>query len=293
VLPDLIFQTLRTLTAAIPPPGQRALARGLGAVQYRLSPTRRAGILQNLSAIADARPPLLASPAERDRAAREVFASYQLTWVEYLGGAGGRGPAGTERFRLRNSDLLYRAVARGRGAVIAAPHVGSWELAGLAFARLGLTVHVVTGVQLHARLTHAVRALKERHRIRVSTPRDGFGPLIATLREGGVVVLLVDGDIYARSIPATFLGRRVALPAGPAILCRRARAPLLHAHAAREENGGHSITFDALDTMDPQLALRADLSRLTQRVATVLENTVASNPTQWCAFHPLKAADRA
>jgi lauroyl/myristoyl acyltransferase len=279
------------MAAVLPRGGKRAIATGLGTLQYRLSPSRRAGVHRNLTAIAKAHPPLLSSDRERDRVARAVFVNYQLAWVEYLGHSrrGHRFPPP----RLRNAELLYRAIARGRGAVIAAPHVGNWELAGRAFAGLGFDVHVVTGVQLHARLTRAVRTLKERDRIRVSTPRDGFRPLLDTLHRGGVVILLVDGDIYSRTISAPFLGRRAAFPAGPALLSRRTGAALLHAHAARLENGDHMICFDALDAPDPALPFRADLARLTQRVAAVLESTVAAHAAEWCVLRAFETDDAA
>jgi KDO2-lipid IV(A) lauroyltransferase len=293
MLPDLLLQSLQTLASAVPPSGRRHLARALGSLQYRLSPVRRAGVLHNLSAIAAAHPPLLAEAVDRERAARRVFESYQLTWMEYLG----RGRKGASEalggFRLRNADLLYRATSGGRGVVVAAPHVGSWDLAGLALARLGFRVRVVTGVQLHPGLAAAVRAMKERDQIQVSTPEDGFTPLLTSLRAGELVILLVDGDVYSRAIEAPFLGRRVAFPSGPAILCRRAGAPLLHAHAERERHGGHRISFDALDGPDFSLPVRADLERLTARVASILEETVAANASQWCVFRPLDAAGAA
>jgi len=248
--------------------------------------------MRNITDIAAARPTLLVGPRDRARVVRAIFRSYQLTWIEYLG-RDRTSPGRSSDARLKRAELLYRALARGRGAVIAAPHTGNWELAGLAFARLGFTVHVVTGVQLDPRLTGAMRAMKERERIRVSTPEDGFSPLLATLRQGGVVVLLVDGDIHTRSIDAPFFGRSVPFPAGPAILARRARAPLVHAHAERAHDGTHWISFDALDEADPTLPLSADLRRLTARVAAVLEDTVAAHLTQWCVFRPFHATDAA
>ena len=108
------------------------------------------------------------------------------------------------------------------------------------------------------------------------------------------MVLLVDGDIHSRSLPATFFGRAVPFPAGPAILARRARVPILHAHATRGENGRHEVSFDGLDEPDPGLGFAEDLARLTTLVARSQERTIAANVTQWCIFRPLwNAADAA
>ena len=101
-------------------------------------------MLANLAQIAASGHPALTSARARERTARRMFESLPLSWIEYFAEAradgGGRSPS------FRGAELLYRALVRGRGAVIAAPHLGSWELAGLALARLGLEVHAVSGV---------------------------------------------------------------------------------------------------------------------------------------------------
>src|SRR5439155_21891560 len=132
--------------------------------------------------------------------ARAMFDSYHRFVLEYLAQGSMDSRALDARFRFLGMELLYRALGPGKGAVVSAPHVGNWELAGLALARLGFRVHVVTGVPFHARVTALARMLKERERLLVSTPDDGFRPLVQTLGAGGVVVLLPAGDRAARSI---------------------------------------------------------------------------------------------
>ena len=225
--------------------------------------------------------------------ARSMFENFQLGWIEYLAGPPWDRHREHPSLEFRGAEFLYRALVRGRGAVIAASHLGGWELAGSAIARLGLTVHAVTGVQLHPFVAREMREWKRREGVLVHTPDEGFAPLVAALRTGGVVVLLVDGDVYSRSLPATFFGRRIPFPAGPAILARRAGVPILHAHASRAGNGRHQVSFDGLDEPDPTLPLRDDLSRLTSLVARSQERNIAAHLSQWCIFRPLWSADAA
>jgi lauroyl/myristoyl acyltransferase len=251
-------------------------------------------VLENLAQIAASGHPGLTSPRARASAAKSMFESLQLSWIEYFAELPERNESRDLAARFRGTELLYRALARGRGAVIAAPHVGSWELAGLALARLGLEVHAVSGVQIHPLLARSLRDRKARQGIVIRTPDEGFAPLVTALRQGAVVVLLVDGDIYSRSLPAPFFGRAIPFPAGPAILARRARVPILHAHATRGENGCHEVSFDGLDEPDPGLGFAEDLTRLTTLMARSQERTIAANVTQWCIFRPLwNAADAA
>ncbi|HTM00353.1 MAG TPA: lysophospholipid acyltransferase family protein [Candidatus Omnitrophota bacterium] len=288
----LVLRIALALAGRIPSSFANAAAAAVASLEYRLRPARREAVHANLRAIARAGHPLLRRPADRERFARSVFRAYHRHLAEFL--AQGRLTPGAwdARFRFEGTEHLYRAAAAGRGAVIAGSHLGNWELAGLALARLGFRVHVVTGTQWNPLLHGAVRELKERSGIAVSTPEDGFTPLIATLRRGGLVVLLVDGDVYRRGLTAPFFGRAVSFPAGPALLARRAGAPLLHAHAARDR-GGHRIVFDGADLPDRALPLGRDLERLTARVAAAQERNIAAQVGEWCIFRPFFGDERA
>lgn len=294
MLPRVLLQLARIACHAASSDLHRVSARAIAAIQYRLHTARRNAVLENLATIGAAGHPELADRAGRERIARRMFENFQLSWLEYLADHPRDGRRDGAALEFRGAEILYRALVRGRGAVIAASHLGGWELAGSALARLGLSVHAVSGVQLHPLVTREVREWKRREGIRVHTPREGFAPLVSALREGGVVVLLVDGDVYSRSLPATFFGRSIPFPAGPAILARRAGVPILHAHAARGADGRHKVSFDGLDEPDPALPLREDLSRLTSLVARSQERNIAAHLSQWCIFRPLwSAADAA
>ncbi|HYJ33907.1 MAG TPA: lysophospholipid acyltransferase family protein [Candidatus Binatia bacterium] len=291
-LARILLRIALGLAGRIPPSFANAASAAVASLEYRLSPTRREAVHANLREIARAGHPLLARPADRERCARSVFRAYHRHLAEFLGQGRLSPSAWDARFRFEGTEHLYRAAAAGRGAVIAASHLGNWELGGLALARLGFRVHVVTGTQWNPLLHGAVRELKERSGIAVSTPEDGFTPLIATLRQGGLVVLLVDGDVYTRGLTARFFGRAVSFPAGPALLARRAGAPLLHAHAAREA-GGHRVVFDGADLPDRAIPLGRDLERLTARVAAAQERNIAAHVGEWCIFRPFFGASGA
>jgi phosphatidylinositol dimannoside acyltransferase len=292
VFPRILLRIIQSTSAALPPAAQRACARGLATLQYHLSPTRRSAVLENLAQIAAAGHPDLADGMARRRAARSMFESHYRGWLEYLGSAGRTGAAGGA-VRIVGAEHLERAIAGGRGAILSMPHLGNWEIAGPALTALGLRMHTVTGVQLHPLLARQIRALKEREGIRVSTPQDGFARLVSALRDGEVLALLVDGDVYSRSLPAEFFGRRVAFPAGPAILARRARVAILHAHAERGPDGDHRFSFDGLDEPDFSLPLEDDLRRLTQGMARAQERNIAAHVGQWCIFRPIWRSDAA
>lgn len=285
---DLAFR----LTPRIPDPALSVLATITAALDYAFSPSRREGLRHNLEAIGAWGHPLLATAASRRAVERAVFRSYHLGFFGYLAHRRASAPGAREP-RFVGAERLYRALAAGRGAVVTAPHLGNWELAALSLARLGFDVHVVTGLQYHASVSGAARTAKESARIAVSTPEDGFLPLLATLKRGGLVLLLADGDVYARGIAVRLFGAPARLPAGPALLARRANAPIVHAYTVRDRGGAHRIVFESSERPDRALAVADDVRRLTEGVARALERAVAANVTQWCIFRPMVAPDGA
>lgn len=248
-------------------------------------------MLENLAWMGAAGLPSLERIEDRDRTARAIFENYQRFLIEFLGQSRAFGPGAGSPVRFAGAEALYEAMAAGRGAIVVAPHVGNWEWGALALARLGFQVHAVTGVQLGTALSPAVRALKESQGIAVHTPDDGFRPLVTALRRGGVVLLLTDGDVHARSVLVPFFGRAVPYPVGPALLARRSGAPIVHAHARRSATGAIVVSIDGVDAADRSLPLDGDVRRLTRRIAAVQEVTIARHVTQWCIFRPLFGAD--
>ncbi len=287
MIPDLLIEAALALAPILPRRASESLARATARVVFAFPSKRRRAVESNLDRIARSGRLKAGSPRALDRTARSIFENYHRFLLEYLAQRSLDSRVLDTRFRFRGMEILYGALARGRGAVVSAPHVGNWELAGIAIARLGFRVHVVTGVQFHPRFTGSARHLKERDRILVSTPREGFRPLLRTLRRSGIVVLLTDGDVFVRSLETEFFGRRVPFPVGPALLARRSGAVLLHAHAERSAAGGHVVVFDGAELPDPGLSLRQDLLRLTRRIAEVHERTIATQLDEWCIFRPL------
>ena len=287
MIQDLLIEAAFALAPALPRRAADSLARATAGLEFALRSNRRRAVESNLGWIAESGK--LAPDRSRAlrRTARSIFESYHRFMLEYLAQRSLDARTLDDRFRFRGMELLYQGLARGRGAVVSAPHVGNWELAGIALARLGFRVHVVTGIQFHARFTGSARALKERERILVSTPREGFRPLLRTLRRSGIVVLLTDGDVFVRSLETEFFGRRVRFPVGPALLARRSGAVLLHAHAERSASGGHVVAFDGTTLPRPELPLRQDLRRITQGMAEAQERAIAAHLDQWCIFRPL------
>jgi len=216
------------------------------------------------------------------------FASYGQYWAE-----GAKLPAIEpdevfSRFRIAEGlEHLRAAKDRGRGTVIALPHIGSWEWGGSYLNSLGLGMTAVAEELDPPELFEWFREKRESIGIRIEPLNDHAGTmLLRTLNENGVVGLLCDRDIQNNGVEVEFFGERVPLPAGPATLALRTGATLVCAACYSGPGRDHFAVVTPPITVERQGRLRADVTRVTQLVANELEGLIRRAPEQWHVLQP-------
>lgn len=216
------------------------------------------------------------------------FRSYGQYWAE-----GAKLPAIQparvyERFVVSEGlEHLYAAKERGKGLIIALPHIGSWEWGGSYLDSLGLGMTAVAEELEPPELFQWFKEKRESIGIRVEPLNEKAGAtLLATLRAGGVVGLLCDRDIQGNGIEVEFFSERVTLPAGPATLALRADATLVAAACYSGPGRDHfAAVTPPIDTARTG-KLREDVRRVTQLVAHELEGLIQRAPEQWHVLEP-------
>lgn len=134
---------------------------------------------------------------------------------------------------VRGREHLDRAVAAGKGVIAASPHLGAWEMAGLAYSRLQ---PIVT---LYRPQDEPWDSLIKAGRSRfgaavVPSDRGGMRRLLETLRRGASIGVLPDQDPPTGSGTfAPFFGISAHSPVFAARLARRTGAAMLFVYAER------------------------------------------------------------
>ncbi|MGQ9811044.1 MAG: lysophospholipid acyltransferase family protein [bacterium] len=184
------------------------------------------------------------------------------------------------RFEIVGSENLEKALAKGKGAVIATAHLGSWEIAGALLSTMGYRIATVAGVQFNRFLSEFVIRSKIKKGIMVFS----YKHLLAIFREtqkGSIVVLHVDGDQFLGGIPVRFFQRETLLPRGPAALAKATQSPLLCAVSIRKRAGIKIIFFEEIPVQG-----RSDIE-IMQDVVALIERQIADNPGQWLMFRKI------
>jgi phosphatidylinositol dimannoside acyltransferase len=224
-----------------------------------------------------------------------AFDSYAHYWVE----AARLGSIPDDRFQrlwsIDGFEHAERAMAEGRGVILALPHLGNWEYGGRWLATAGAPMTTVAEAIEPPELFEWFVAQRERIGLTILPP----GPvtsavLVRTLREGRLIGLLADRDLFGTGIEIEFFGEKTTLPAGAATLALRTGADLLSCAVYDTGGGRHHGHINApLDcSRSGRGRLREDIARITQALAHELEVLIRRAPEQWHMFQANWPSDR-
>ncbi len=189
------------------------------------------------------------------------------------------------------------AISAGRGVVLALPHSGNWDVAGLMLARdYGSFTTVAERLKPESLYRRFVE-YRESLGMEIVPLTGGVTPSSSVLKErlraGGMVVLLGDRDLTASGVPVTFFGERTRMPAGPAMLAALTGSDLLAAHLSFSQDGAQrgwrTYVSPPVDLPGARLAER--VRNGTQAIATAFEGRIAARPQDWHMLQPLWLAD--
>lgn len=205
------------------------------------------------------------------------------------------------RVRVIGEDALRDALASGRGAVAALPHMGNWDHAGAWGALTGIPVTTVAErlrpEALFERFLSFRRGLGMEILPLTGGNGDVFQTLSARLSDGALVPLVADRDLSRRGIEVTLLGEPTRMPPGPAALAIRTGAALIPTTLFYEgDEPDHRLVIHFHPEVDASAGGARGAERaavLTQRVADAFSDGIAAHPEDWHMLQPLFLADLA
>jgi KDO2-lipid IV(A) lauroyltransferase len=279
------FKSVATILERVPVRLSRRVAATISVASRRVMGQRRRALRDNLvhaaglSEIDDA---LL------DNLERRALEGYGAYWAESAALAG-LSQAQIQRDFVISEGLehLRSAVDAGRGVIVALPHVGSWEWGGAYLDTIGMHMTAVAEALEPPALFEWFQQKRESIGITVA-PLDAHAGtvLLGTLARGGVVGLVSDRDIVGGGVEVSFFGEHVTMPPGPATMALRTGAALVTAACYAGPGEGHHAVVNAPIVCEREGRLRDDVQRITQRVATELEQLIRRSPDQWHVLQP-------
>ncbi len=224
-----------------------------------------------------------------------AFASYARYWAESLRLPGTPAAEIDAGMSWEGIGRISRAVAAGRGAILALPHLGGWEWGGFWMVQQGFPMTVVVEALEPPELFEWFAGFRRSLGMDVVAVGPAAGrAVVRALRAGGVVCLLCDRTIGSSGgVDVEFFGERTLLPAGPATLALRTGAALLPAAVYFDGDGDRHLAVvrpEIVPEVVPKgagvAATRLEVARMSQVLAGELEGLIRRAPTQWHLMQP-------
>jgi KDO2-lipid IV(A) lauroyltransferase len=274
--------TLRHLPEAV---GVAVLATAFQAA-YVFWPQKRASSNANFAHVLR-RPP--DDPAVR-RLALAAYRTYARYLVELMRLPIGPDAGYADRVDLEGIEpVLERWRASGTGLILTVGHLGSNEAVAAGIAHHGFPIGVVADDSSFPELFDVLRRQREAWGLSI-IPWRNLRELFGFLRRNEILGLLVDWGYREDGIPVRLFGAWTCLPAGPAVLAAKTRAPIVPIAVRRDSR---RFRVEAGAPIEVASSAPADVQRATQAVADALERAIAAAPEQWYSFRRIWPATEA
>jgi phosphatidylinositol dimannoside acyltransferase len=190
--------------------------------------------------------------------------------------------AGTE---ILGVEHMAKARADGRGIVVALPHSGNWDAAGVWLVNWldgpFMTVAERLKPESLYRRFLAYRESLGMHIVPLTGgPRPSSDVLQDWLADGGAACLLVDRNLGGGGVPVSFFDRQATMPSGAALLAAQTGAALFPAVCRFSATGWHVEIAPEVPVDGP--------GRLTDRVREAMQSVadtftagIAQKPEDW------------
>jgi phosphatidylinositol dimannoside acyltransferase len=181
---------------------------------------------------------------------------------------------------VTNEHLLTDAIAAKTGVIVAVPHAGNWDHAGAYFCAKGIRLVTVAERLKPEKLFLKFLAYRQAMGMEV-LPLDGrvLSTLEERLNEGALVALVSDRDLSRSGIEVDFFGGTARMPAGPALLALRTKAPLITAFVTYTQSGVH-IEFRNI-ILPSSGDESTKVNEIVQMTAQYFADGISENPQDW------------
>ena len=229
----------------------------------------------------------VAPDADLDALTRQGVRSYARYWLEIFRLPDMSAERIVGNMHVHDEERIFQARARGKGAILALPHMGNWDHAGAWLVHRGVPFTTVAErlqpESLFDRFVEFRESLGMEVVALTGTEQSPFDLLADRLVSGRMLCLLSERDLTRHGVPVTFFGATATMPAGPAALCLRTGATLLPTTVWFTPNGWEGQIYPPVP--------HTDIPGMTQTMADNFAESIAAHPADWHMLQRLWRAD--
>ena len=186
---------------------------------------------------------------------------------------------------VRGKEHYFRAVEEGKGVILLVPHMGNWEACGRWLIENTPVVHAVSRRQKQPWLAQVTNEVRSQIGIREIDNRQALRPVLAALRRGETVILMIDQHMRKGVVEVQFFGHPAMTSASAALLAVRAGCRVLVGACYRFPDGSWGGTFSPPLETTHTGDRHSDYVVNTQRYVSAIEGYVREHPADWMWMH--------
>ncbi|MBF0409614.1 MAG: lysophospholipid acyltransferase family protein [Candidatus Riflebacteria bacterium] len=181
---------------------------------------------------------------------------------------------------------LQNALDKGKGVLLAVPHIGNWELLGAAIAFRNFPLHTFYLAQKENDIGTMIDEFRQYSRLVFHDRDRGMIGALKALKQGAILGMIPDQDGGNHGVYMDFLGHWVSMPAGPANWSLKSGAEVIPLYSVRR---GRTSKFDAyffpaLPAETSSIYEERVISRIS-KLASWMEDVILKNPSQYLWFY--------
>lgn len=187
---------------------------------------------------------------------------------------------------VEGREHVEAAMAAGRGVIMAACHIGNWEVHGLAhgwlFGPIGVVARPIENPAFDARLV----AFRSAGGNTVIYKERALLQVMKLLRAGRGIALLLDQNVEASDgVFVSFFGRPAATTTVAAALAQKTGCAIVPSHTRLTPEGRYRLSYEPALHWTEDTDRAREIFRITQQLSLRVERWVRASPEQWLWMH--------
>lgn len=178
-----------------------------------------------------------------------------------------------------------RSATKETGAILALPHFGNWDLAGMIVAHSGMPIFSVAGIQKNPLTNDWINHKRSTGISILERGTTALRQTVKRLKNREIFAILPDVRMKTPDLAVPFLGGTANLGRGMAVFARKTGVPILVADVRRKGAKRHWLDVSEPIWPNPAMDEEADVMRITKTVMEAIELQIRSDPGQWFWFN--------
>jgi len=226
------------------------------------------------------------SKEECEQTIRECYRWFGMYLFDLLHSIRGYDPKFLEKCEYIGLEHLDAAYAKKKGVLLYTAHYGAWEVNAQANSYKGFPLNVIARELDNPYLEKLLTKFRTSTGTGVIDKKDGFRPMLRTLKEGKGIAILIDQNVTTEDrIFVDFFGRPASTTPALALLKLKTDADIIPCFAIPLPNGHYRFSYGPSLQINLTGDRKEDIFRITQACTKIIEDEIRQHPQYWLWMH--------